>query len=181
MAQYAILPTTPLSPGNIELPTTILPNITHLDDPALAVMLDFQQTPPQTVMLGTAIDDALNQMKVHGTHLLFVVDQAEQPLGIIATEDILGEKPIKILQESRNTRQAVTVEMLMTTLEDTPTLCIEEIVQFKVGNIVNTLKAYNSHYALVIRQLEDTQRIRGIFTTSQISQQLHRHIATKSQ
>ena len=173
MVHYEELPTLTLAPEKATLCTDVLPEIIHMNDPALAAMIDFSQSPPKTIHDDAPIDHALHLMKMHGVHLFFVVDKKEQPIGVIASEDLLGERPIKIQQERRIPRSKILVNMLMEKLKDIPALDIEVVCDFKVGNIVNTLKAHHQHYAVVIKTNDDEQKIRGIFIASKISQQLH--------
>jgi CBS-domain-containing membrane protein len=178
MVQYEELPTLTLNPEKTTLVTDVLPEVMHMDDPALSVMMDFSQSPPKMIHEDAPIDDALNLMKIHGVHLLFVVNDKEQPIGIIASENLLGEGPIKIQQERRIPRSKILVNMLMVKLKDIPALDIDVVSNFKIGNIINTLKAHHRHYAIVIKINGEDQKIRGIFTTSQISQQLHMQISS---
>lgn len=177
MVQYEALPTITLEKEKTALCTDILPEIMHLDDPALAVMIDFTQVPPKAIKEDAPIDDALHLMKVHDVHLLFVIDHHEKPIGVIASEDILGERPIKIQQERRIPRSKLLVNMLMEKVTNIPALDIDVVGSFKIGNIVNTLKEHKSHYALTVKINGDDQVIRGIFTTSKISQELHMDIS----
>ncbi len=179
MVKYEDLPTLSLSPEKTVLCTDVLPEIAHLDDPALTVLIDFNQTPPNTIGTEDPIDDALNEMKVHGVHLLFVVDGKDQLKGLIASEDILGELPIKITQERRIPRSKILTKMIMLPLKNIIAFNIDDVDHAKVGNIVNTLKSEGRHYALVIKSNGgDQQIVRGIFTTSHISRQLHMDIAS---
>lgn len=179
MVKYEELPTFTLDPAKTRLSTDILPEVIHLEDPALSVMTDFTQFPPKTVDEELPIDDALNTMKRHGVHLLFVVNDNDEPIGIIASEDILGERPIKIQQEGRIPRSKVLVKMLMEKLKNIPALDIETVSNFKVGNIVITLQSHHSHYAIVVKSNDEEKTIRGVFTISQISQQLHKPISSQ--
>ena len=178
MAKYEDLPTLSLLSEQAVLCTDVLPEIVHLDDPALAVMLDLTQASPHTIGSEEPIDNALNEMKVHGVHLLFVLDEQNQIKGLIASEDILGEQPIKITQERRIPRSKILTKMIMVPLKHIIAFDIEVVSHARIGNIINTLKSQGSHYALVIKiDGNDQQVVRGIFTTSHISRQLHMDIA----
>jgi len=177
MAKYETLPTTTLNPNQTVLHTTKLPELVHLDDPCYLVMTDFNQMKPHTVLHSESMDDALNEMKVQGVHLLLVKDEEGLIIGVIASEDIMGEKPILILQERRLPRKDILVKMLMTPIQKIPALNIESLQHAKVGNVVTTLKAINQHYLLVFEKNDDEEMLRGIFTTSQISRQLHKDVA----
>lgn len=153
--------------------------IVHMDDPALAVMTDFSLVLANTINQNETIDNALNEMKLHGVHMLLATDDEQTISGIISSEDLLGEKPIKLLQHSRVERSNITVKMLMTTIKDIIAFDIDTIQQARVGNIVTTMKAFKQHYALVLRTKGDNAPfIRGLFSTSQISKQLHKDIAS---
>lgn len=176
MIHYELIKTTPLQP-NATLFSRALPELVHLDDPALLVMTDFSHTDPVTVDANSPMDDALNEMKLKGVHLLIVVDAAKQLVGIISSEDLIGEKPITLVQRVGR-RDQVLVKMLMTPLNEIPAFALDDLERARVGNVVNTLKSCHQHYALAVKQQDDgSQIIRGIFTTSQISRQLHMEVS----
>lgn len=178
MAKFDLLEIAQLHDKPVTLRSHTLPEIVHLDDPALAVMKDFNQTRPQAVPPSLSMDDALNEMKIHGLHILLAKEE-NNIVGLISTEDILGEKPIRILQERRIDRSKLTVSMLMTRIEKIATFNLKTIRYAKVGNIVETLKHLNTHFALVIDEenSNDHYCLCGIFSTWQIGRQLHTDIS----
>ena len=179
MAKYEVLKTVVLSPGNTFLRSEALPELVYLDDPAFAVMCDFTNTKPRTIVADEPIDNALDEMKIHGVHQLLVQGEENNIIGVIGSEDILGELPIKILQERRIKRSHILVKMIMIPIDDMVAIPMKSLEHAKVGNIIATLKNLNTHYVLVTNNDngDDAQTIRGIFTTSQISRQLHQDIA----
>jgi len=180
MIKYEILPTLAITPNAASLrPKSTMPELVHFEDPALAVMHDFSVTAPCTIGPNEPIDGALNEMKVAGVHLLLVIED-NHIIGVISSEDILGEKPIRFIQHARVEREKVVVKHIMVPLEQIAAFNIEDVEPARVGNIVTTLKTLSKHYALVLRTEENSDRqwIRGIFTTSQISRQLHMDIAS---
>lgn len=178
MSKFDVLDTIKLNKKSTFLHPTDLPEVVHMDDPALDVMIDFKQSRPATIGANEPIDDALNEMKLKGVHLLLVIDRLENVLGLISTEDILGETPILLTTQRRIPRSDILVKMVMIPQNEIIALEIESLRNTKVGNIVHTLQANNSHYALVVRQhkQEKTQFVRGLFSSSQISKQLHMSI-----
>lgn len=179
MIQYELIPTVSLLPNGAQLRSQSLPELVHLEDPALAVMTDFTSSAPHTIHVDESMDDALNEMKLHGVHFLLAVDSDKRVQGIIATEDLLGAKPIQILQERRISRDLLQVKMLMVPVDKLEAFEIDSLNAMRVGNVVNTLKELKTHYALVVKTEDDqVQHVRGLFNTSQISKQLHRDITT---
>ena len=179
MIKYEQLPTTTLTNQGVQLRTASLPELVHLDDPAFSVMSDFNIMKPYTIKPTDSMDDALNEMKVNGQHFLLVVDQNQHVSGIIASEDLLGAKPIKIIQERRIQRSMVLVNMLMVPLSEITAFDVESLQPARVGNVVTTMKQLSTHYALAISHQDGKQYVRGLFNTSQISKQLHIDIATE--
>lgn len=179
MAKYEALPTTAIHTNGTMLNTNELPELVHMEDPAVSVLIDFNKTPPHTILPTETLDHAINEMEINGVHLLLVINNDGFFEGVVSSEDTWGEKPIKLIQERRIHRDQVTVKMIMTPLSDIAALDFAVIKSAKVGNIVKTLSSHKQHYALTVSPsaTKPTQIIRGIFTTSQISKQLHTDIA----
>ncbi len=174
MTKFEILPTIPFKKAHVAHPLTP-PEVVHLEDPALSVMTDFRQTKPPVTTPDTPIDDALNEMKISGVHLMLVIDDTENVIGLISSEDILGEKPIKLIQERRISRDNILVKMVMIPAEALVAFDIETLKIARVGSIINTLKESRLQHALVVRceSSDHKSLVRGLISMSQISKQLH--------
>lgn len=179
MAKYEALPTIPVLPNGTMLRAQQLPELVHLDDSALSVMTDFTVTPPHTINPEDTMDHAIKEMEVSGVHLLLVMNNERHFLGVISSADVWGEKPIQLIQERRVHREQVLVKMIMVPYTEITALDFLIIKTAKVGHIVKTLSEHKKHYALAISKNggHPVQMIRGIFTASQISQQLHQDSA----
>lgn len=180
MAKYEALPTTAILPNGTMLHVNELPELVHMDDSALSVMTDFTLTPPHTIRPDDTMDRAIHEMEVSGAHLLLVINEEGHFQGILSSQDVWGEKPIKLIQESRMHRDHVLVKMIMVPYSNIVGIdftLIESVAC--VGHIVKTLSEHKQHYALAIEPSHDTQVqiIRGIFTASQVSKQLHIDVA----
>ena len=171
---FATLSHIPLKPGShFERPPE-LPTLVHLDSPAFEVMTDLRVVHAITVSPRTSIDEALEKMKVRGVRLLLVTDDDDAIVGIVTAKDIQGEKPVKIAQAARIAHSAITVEAVMTPQSSIEVLNMLSVRNAQVGHIVATLKALARQHALVVEvdPQSKQQRVRGIFSTSQISKQL---------
>lgn len=175
MVKYELLSTIPLINEGLSLPSQRLPELVHLDDPAWTVMIDFAQEASHTINPEVSITHALTEMKLKDVHLLLVVDKQHHIVGLVASEDILGEKPITLIQQGRVERDQVLVKMVMVPVSQIVAFDMETIERARVGNIVATLKSLRAHYALVVNVKDEgkIQMVRGIFNTAQISKQLH--------
>jgi len=153
---------------------TAPPEMVKLDSPAAAVMTSFKTVHPITTIPEVPIDVALKKMKTAGVRLLFVMNAADQIIGLVTAKDIMGERPIQITRQMRVPRADITVAAVMTPQPDICALDALAVRDARVGDIVETLNAQNRQHALVVETDKDTQsqRVIGMFSTSQISKLL---------
>ncbi len=172
----------PLS--NIDIPEGIscqqvakLPEIIHIDDPAIDAMIDFKQVRALTVQDNVPIRFARLEIQASGAHILIVINETEEVVGVISSEDILGEKPIKISEEKFIKRENITVQMLMLPRQKILAVDFEQVKTVKVANIIQTMKDFHQHHMLVLaRNDSEKATIRGLFSLSSISRQLHKNL-----
>jgi CBS-domain-containing membrane protein len=150
----------------------------RLESPAMMVMTDFRSVHPVTTYPEIGIDDALNKMKTAGVRLLFVLNAADEIVGLVTAKDIMGEKPIKITQQARVPRAQIRVSAVMTAQPDIQVLEMMRVRIAQVGDIVETLRAAGRQHALVVEADNATgaQRVVGMFSTSYISKLLGRDV-----
>ena len=146
----------------------------RVDSPALAVMTDLRQIPAATIDREAPVDAANRFMIRRGVRLLLVSDDARQVLGLITSNDILGEKPVQFALERGIKRQEIRVRDIMTPCERLEVLDYADLIHAEVGHIVATLQHAGRQHALVIDMGGDgrTQTVRGIYSASQIARQL---------
>lgn len=170
---YHALPTLPIDQDCDYIHSGALPEIVHLNDPATDVMLDFKHTKALTIGPDSPIFDARQEMTLCGVHVLLATDAMDQVVGIISLEDILGAKPVKIIQERHIKRSEVQVKMVMTPRQQLKAIPMTELRGMQVGHVIQTLQDTSERNLLVVETSDtNTQAIRGIFSLSQISKQL---------
>ena len=146
----------------------------RVDSPALAVMTDLRQISAATIDLEAPVDAANRFMIRRGVRLLLVSDDARQVLGLITSNDVLGEKPVQFALERGIKRQEIRVRDIMIPCERLEVLHYADLIHAEVGHIVATLQRAGRQHALVADMGVDgkTQTVRGIFSASQIARQL---------
>jgi len=150
-----------------------------LDDPATRVMTDFRQVRALTVAPGASMDAAYHRMRVNGVRLLLVVDEANLIVGLITSTDVEGEAPITLMQERSLRRDELRVADVMTPGERLEVLEMRDVENARVGHVVASLKAVGRQHAMVVeRDAEGRQRLRGLFSASQLGRQLGETIET---
>lgn len=171
---YQAIPVISLNAGSHFSHPPTPSDVAHLDDAAINVMNDFNNAHPITIGPDAPIPEAAMEMRVCNTHLLLVIDNDGIVIGLISSEDILGEKPMKITQERRIHRAEILVRMVMTPQAKIAAFDLEELRHAKVGNVIQTLHELNQHYAIVVEvdHLTGKQMVRGLFSLSHISRQV---------
>lgn len=175
---FAALSHVPIEPHTSFVHPPEPPELIHLDSPAVTVMTDFKFVHPVTVDPEMGIDEALNKMKTAGVRLLLVTNGKNEVIGVITANDIMGEKPIKLVEEARIQRSDIKVSTIMTAQADLTVLNMLSVRRAQVGHIIETLHQLERQHVLVVEvdEAARTQRLVGMFSTSQISKLLGRDV-----
>ena len=150
------------------------PERVRVDSPALSVMTDLRQIPAATIDADAPVDAANRFMIRRGVRLLLVSDDERQVLGLITSNDILGEIPVQFALERGIKRQEIRVRDIMTPRERLEVLHYADLGHAEVGHVVATLQHAGRQHALVTDMGADgsTETVRGIYSASQIARQL---------
>jgi len=171
--EYAPLHWSPLkSMAGVAVTRVVQPSRVTLDSPALSVMTDFSQTPAATIEPETGIEHANDYMKRRGVRALLVTDAEGGVVGMLTATDVLGEKPVKIALERGVRRQEIRVADIMTPRALLELLAFEDVHRARVGHVVATLKETGRQHLLVGERSAKEERMRGIFSLTQIARQL---------
>lgn len=174
ITEYNALALSPLKAcASFVRPSQSLRQHVKLSDPALDAMTDLTKVSVVSVRAATSMNKANAKMIKYGVRLLLVLDDEEQVAGIITASDILGEKPMRFLQQMGGTHADILVSDIMTPQSELQVLDIDEVKKAKIGSIVATLKKANRQHGLVVATMPDgCQRVCGIFSATQIGRQL---------
>jgi len=151
-----------------------LPARVMLDSPAADALTDFRRVAAVTIDPGSAIDDANRKMIENGIRLLLVVDGRDLVLGIVTARDILGEKPMQIVQERGVRHCEIAVRDIMTLHDSLEVIQMRDVLDARVGHIVATLKRSGRQHAMAVEPNDgdSCRAVRGLFSASQIARQL---------
>lgn len=163
--------TLPSDTGIAHPPT--LPELIHIDDSVFTVFVDFQLQRSATISAKQSIDEAQLEMKANNVHMLLVVDTHKHVIGIISSQALHGERPYKIIQEGRVKHSDIPVATIMLPIDQILCIDYDTLKNAKIGNLVETFKKHQRHYALVIKtDLQGKHHIQGYFSASRISRTL---------
>jgi CBS domain containing-hemolysin-like protein len=178
---YKALPMDIIKEGTSYLPPGGgVPRLVKLDSPAVAVMTDLCQVPAATIRPDATAAQATQAMIARGVRLLLVVDAAGFVEGVVTARDTMGEKPVKMLEEKGGRHAELSVSDLMTPRAKIEAIDMANVLKSMVGHIVTTLRESARQHALVVDRdpITGEQRIRGIFSATQIARQLGISIQT---
>ena len=172
--EYAPLQSFPLKVGSsFARPVQVFPEQVKLSDPAVNVMTDLNKVSVVSTRARTSMDKANAKMIRYGVRMLLVLDDNEQLAGLLTATDVLGEKPMRFLQNMGGTHADIMVRDIMTTQRELEVMKIDDVQHAKVGQIVATLKKSHRQHALVAAEGADgRQTLCGMFSITQIARQL---------
>lgn len=172
--EYTPLQSFPLKAGSsFSRPAQVLPERVKLSDPATNVMTDLNKVSLVGVRAQTSMDRANAKMIRYGVRMLLVLDDNEQLAGLLTATDVLGERPMRFLQNMGGTHADITVRDIMTAQGELEVLKIDDVQHAKVGQIVASLKKSHRQHALVVAEGADgKQTVCGLFSATQIARQL---------
>jgi CBS-domain-containing membrane protein len=154
-------------------PGQTLPERVSLESSAMDVMTNLRKVGVVTVRAKTQMDRANAKMIRYGVRTLLVLDDSEKVAGLITANDILGEKPMRHLQEVGGTHSDILVSDVMTSVSELEVIRLADVMAAKVGHIVATLKAAGRQHAVVVDEdASGNQVVCGLFSATQIARQL---------
>jgi CBS-domain-containing membrane protein len=177
---FTALTSHPLKAGStIARPTQVLAQNLSLNDPAINVMTDLSSVSVVVVRAMTGLEKANAKMIRYGVRTLLVLDDTDKVAGILTATDVLGEKPVRFLQQVGGTHADILVRDVMTVQRDLKVLKLEEMKSARVGDVLVTLKSAGRQHAIVVEDNADgSQTVRGLFSATQIARQLGVQVKT---
>lgn len=145
-----------------------------LDAPASYVMTDFSLITPFAIGATAPIDAVNRKMIACGVRMLFVTDNDDALVGLVTATDVLGEKPVRYLHEHGGNREDILAQHIMTPSSKLEAVSLLDVENSSVGDIIETMKAFQRQHLLVIEQCDNYEAgecIRGMFSTTQIAKQ----------
>lgn len=149
-------------------------NLVGPESPAIEAMTDFGRVAAVTVEPGAALAEAGATMIARGVRLLLVTDDGGRLHGLITARDILGEKPMQIVQARGGQYADLMVKDLMCPVANIDMLNLNEVLHARVVDILDALKHLGRQHILVedVDPANGVPRVRGIFSATQIGRQL---------
>jgi CBS-domain-containing membrane protein len=177
MREFRPLPTRNLS-GNVLVARPAPPRKVTEESPAAEVMTDLRHNLPATIDQQSTMDAAHAYMIQRGVRLLLVFNGDRSLSGIITANDILGEKPLRFIQERRVRHSEIMVADIMTPLEKLDAIALDTVANARVGDVAASLRESGRQHALAVNtDREGRTQVCGIFSLTQIERQLGIEIA----
>lgn len=153
-----------------------LPQAMHavtVDSPATTVMTDLTKVRAATTAPQTGLRQAEQAMIHEGVRMLFVVTDLPSIEGLITSNDVSGDKPMRLVNERNLHFDELTVADVMTPLSALDAIDFAQMHGATVGNLIATLKRLGRNHLLVVERNPDhaPARIRGVVSRSQIERQ----------
>ena len=149
-----------------------------IESPAVLFFTDFEKTKPLVIDVSTSADLARLLMLREHVKLKLVVDSDDKFLGVVSLDDISEQRIAAKLSKSIK-RDSITVADLMVSKRGIKGFDFSEIERVDIGSVVHHLKHNGQQHCLVVDK--EMNRIRGIFSASDISRKLNLPINVQDQ
>ena len=172
MPKSITLPVTRLG-GSVTVSRPPAPKLVTADSPALDVMTDLTYIHAAVITPSSSLDSANAYMVQRSVRLLLVLNADRTLAGIITAADVLGEKPLRFVQERRVHHDELLVSDIMTPLAQVDAILLQDLQHAKVKHVIAILCESGRQHTLVIEPGKGgTSGVRGILSISQIERQL---------
>jgi hypothetical protein len=98
--------------------------------------------------------------------------------GLVTASDLLGDKPVRLMNQRKVHRGDLSITDVMTKLSELDALDYNELKDATVGDVVDTFKRVQHTHLLVVQlaTVEGPARIRGVISVTQLERQLGRSV-----
>lgn len=169
------LPLSTLSPKTgFAKPYFYAQNPVKVSSSAMEVLTDFRFVPAATVYAEVDIETTMQKMIARGVRSLLVIDAVSDVIGLVTARDLLGDRPLEVMNLSDLEFGEVKVSQVMTPAENIEVIPLENVLLAHVGDVVETLKHSGRQHAMVVEveSFSGKAVIRGVFSAAQIARQL---------
>jgi CBS-domain-containing membrane protein len=156
--------------GGTRVATPPAPSTLTQESPAIEAMTDLRKVGAAAIAPDRSLVECNTAMRVRAVRLLFVEDAQRNVVGVITATDLLGEKPVRFMQERNVRHHEILVSDLMTPAEKLEALDLGEVSRSQVGQVIATLKAAGRQHTFVTDA--GGRHICGIFSVTHIARRL---------
>lgn len=150
-----------------------------LESSALDVMTDLRHNNAVVIEPYVSMEFANSYMIQCRVRSLLVLNHEQSLIGIITATDILGDKPLRFIQERHVKHSEILVSDIMTPLDRLEAISVTEVQNARVGQVVATLRDTGRQHILATESNGDGKSIVcGIFSFTQIERQLGAKISS---
>jgi len=149
-----------------------------LESSALDVMTDLRHNNAVVIEPYVSMEFANSYMIQCRVRSLLVLHE-QSLIGIITATDILGDKPLRFIQERQVKHNEILVSDIMISLDRLEAISIMEVQNARVGQVVASLRDTGRQHILATESNGDGKSsVCGIFSFTQIERQLGAKISS---
>ncbi len=142
------------------------------------VMTDLAHVKAETIAPSAPLSRAEQVMIHQGVRSLFVVSEFPCVEGLVTATDLIGDKPLRLVNQRQMRYQDLIVADVMTRLSELDALDYEELKSANVAEVIATFKKTGRSHLLVVQAAtgHGPARIRGVISLTQLERQLGRAV-----
>lgn len=141
-----------------------------LNEPAIKYLTDYSKVSAAVIDSDMCALEVKKMMLQSHTKMKFVVDANDKLLGIVSLSEL---SELALIQKTSKSEQASTIPItdMMIPKSDLMAFDYHEVETASVRDVIDALKDSGQHHCLVLER--ETHKIRGIFSSNELSRRLH--------
>lgn len=148
-----------------------------LNSPALSFFTDFYHVKPLTIEASISALEAKKLMQKAHVKMKLVVNCHNEFIGLITANDLIDRRLVQKVSEGTRREELDLIEFMIPKSE-IKALDYHEMSKAVIGDVISALKSSGQQHCLVVDHADN--KIRGIFSASDISRQLRLPIDIQS-
>jgi CBS domain containing-hemolysin-like protein len=141
-----------------------------LHSPALDVFTDFKNVKPLVIDAHSSAVEVESLMKKSHVRLKLVIDKKQHFIGLVSYDSLNSQEIVKKLVKG-DVRENLLITDFMIPKSKLKAIAYADIVNAKIGDVIETLKVAGQQHCLVIDRKDHT--IRGVLSANDIAKKLH--------
>lgn len=148
-----------------------LPKVQRLalpHDSALSLLTDLHHSACVVASHRDGLDETLHLMLRAGVRMVFVAGADGELVGMVAAEDIQGERPVLRASSHRIPHHELTLSDVMVPVTHWDVVELSQVRTARLGDIAATMHEHGLRYLLVVQHKEGQTMLRGLFSARRL-------------
>lgn len=137
-------------------------------DSALSLLTDLHHSPCVVASHRDGLEQTLHLMMRAGVRMVFVSGSDGELVGMVAAEDLQGERPVLRASAHQVGHHELTLADIMVPVTQWDAVDLADVRTAQLGDIAATMREHGLRYLLVTQRKNDVVVLRGLFSARRL-------------